>query len=506
MPAALAQMPLRSKILLGVSAFAVILVAFMLFRVASAPSYSTFMSGLDPAETGKMTVALDEKGIGYELQNNGTALAVEKSRFAEAQVALAESGTGAPSGDQPGYELLSDQKLGSSKKQEEITYQRALEGELGRTLDQIEGVNGVDVQLTLPEDELFADEETPKTAAVLLNGGATELDTGAVRGISSLVASSVQGLKAENVTITDGTGRMLWPTGEGGAGAGGMALASKTAAEARYASQKESQLNALLARTVGPGKAQVKVTADLDVDQVTEKQLEYGEKGVPLKKSADTEELESEGAGGGGATGTRANVPSYAGAGGGSGGESKYNKDNTSTEFGVDKTVRDIVRAPGTLNGQTVSVMIDPSLAPQKAQIQQAIETAAGVEQGRDSISVTELPFAKPEAEPKASAIPAGAVGYAKYAALGLASLLFLFFVTRALRRREGDALMDEPLWLRHIEQPKPISALEAPEPEIMVSAARHEVDQRRATVEELIKKEPEKVANQVRAWVTEED
>ena len=505
MPAALAQLPMRSKILLGVSAFAVILVAFMLFRVASAPSYSTFMSGLDPAETSEMTVALDEKGIGYELQNNGTALAVEKARFAEAQVALAESGAAAPSaGEQPGYELLSDQKLGSSKFQERLTYQRALEGEMGRTIDQIEGVNGVDVQLTLPEDELFADEETPTTASVLLNGGATELDSGSVRGIASLVASSVEGLKPENVTITDGTGRMLWPSGEGGAG--GSALASKTAAEARYASAKESQLNALLARTVGPGKAQVKVTADLDVDQVTEKQLEYGEEGVTLEETVDNEELESEGAGGGGAAGTRGNVPSYAAGGAGGGGESNYNKDSGVTKYGVDKTIRDVVRAPGTVNRQSVSVMIDPSLAPQERQIQEAITAAAGVEQGRDTIEVTQLPFAKPEAEPKASMVPAGMAGYAKYAALGLASLLFLFFVTRALRRREGDALMDEPLWLRHIEQPKPLSALEAPEPEPMLSPARHEVDGRRATVEELIRKEPQKVANQVRAWVTEED
>ena len=504
MPAALAQMPMRSKILLGVSAFAVVLVAFMLFRVASAPSYSTFMSGLDPAQTGKMTVALDEKGIGYELQNNGTALAVEKARFAEAQIALAESGTGAPSGEQPGYELLSDQKLGSSKFQERLTYQRALEGELGRTIDQIEGVNGVDVQLTLPEDELFADEETPTTASVLLNGGATEIDSGAVRGISSLVASSVEGLKPENVTITDGTGRMLWPSGENGAD-GGTALASKTAAEARYASQKESQLNALLARTVGPGKAQVKVTADLDVDQVTEKQLEYGEKGVPLEKTVDNEELESEGASAGGAAGTRGNVPSYAAAGGG-GGESNYDKESGKTIYGVDKTVRDIVRAPGAVNRQAVSVMIDPSLAPQERQIQEAIETAAGVQQGRDTITVTELPFAKPAVEPKGSPIPADAAGYAKYAALGLASLLFLLFVTRALRRREADALMDEPLWLRHIEQPKPISALEAPEPEVLLPTVRHEVDTRRATVEELIRSEPQKVASQVRAWVTEDE
>jgi flagellar M-ring protein FliF len=508
MPAVLAQMPMRSKVLLGASVFAVIVVAFLLFRIASAPSYSTFMTGLAPADTGKMTAALDEKGIGYELQNNGTALAVEKARFAEAQVALAESGgAAATSGKQPGYELLEGQKLGASDFQQRMTYQRALEGELGNTIDGIEGVNGAKVQLTLPEDELFSDEETATTAAVLLGGGATQLDSNSVRGIANLMASSVQDLKPEQVTITDGTGRMLWPNSEGGAGAGGLSLASKTAAEARFSAQKEAELNAVLAKF--DGKAQVKVTADLDMDQVTGKRLTYGDEGVALEETTDEETLRSQGAGGGGgAAGARPNIGQYAGAGGG-GGNSNYRKEGGATKYGVDKTVEDYVNAPGDINRLGVSVMIDPSLAPQSAAIQTAISTAAGIQQNRgDTITVSELPFPAAQAEPKGSPIPEGAVGYAKYAALGLASLLFLLFVTRALRRRESDALMDEPLWLRHIEQPQPLAALEMPhaEPEAMVAAMVHEVDSRKATVEELIRKEPQKVANQVRAWVTEDE
>lgn len=507
MPAALAQMPMRSKVLLGASALAVIVVAFLLFRIASAPSYSTFVTGLAPADTGKMTAALDEKGIGYELQNNGTALAVEKARFAEAQIALAESGTGtAGVGKQPGYEQLDNPKLGSSDFQQRITYQRALEGELGNTIDGIEGVNGADVQLTLPEDELFADEETPTTAAVLLGGGATQLDSSAVRGIANLMASSVEGLKPEHVTITEGTGRMLWPNGDNGAGADGLSLAAKTAAEGRFAAQKEAELNAVLAKF--DGKAQVKVTADLDMDQVSGKRLTYGDEGVALEETTDEETLRSQGGGAGGTAGTRPNVGQYA-AGGGGNGNSNYRKEGGATKYGVDKTVEDYVNAPGDVNRLGVSVMIDPSLAPQADAIETAISTAAGIQQNRgDTITVSELPFPEPKPEAKASAIPEGAVGYAKYAALGLASLLFLLFVTRALRRREGDALMDEPLWLRHIEQPQPLAALEMPqaEPEAMVAAMVHEVDSRKATVEELIRKEPQKVANQVRAWVTEED
>ncbi|MDQ5808868.1 MAG: flagellar M-ring protein FliF, partial [Actinomycetota bacterium] len=290
MPDVIAQMPTRSKIILAASAVGILFVAFMLFRVAAAPSYTTMRTGLDPAETGKITAALDEAGIGYELQNNGTALAVEKSKTAQAQVALAEGGLGGAS-KQPGYELLKDQKLGASDFQQRATYQRALEGELGNTIGQIDGVSGAQVRLTLPDDELFADEAKPATAAVLLSGSGEDLESASIKGIANLVASSVEGLKAENVTITDNTGRMVWPT-NGEAGAEGMAIASKTAAESRYANQVESSINALLMRTVGTGKAQVKVTADLDVDQVKEKQLKYDRRGTPVEEVEETEQLE----------------------------------------------------------------------------------------------------------------------------------------------------------------------------------------------------------------------
>ena len=107
----------------------------------------------------------------------------------------------------------------------------------------------------LPEDDLFADEATPATAAVMLGNSADTLEPGAARGIAQLVASSVKGLKTENVTITDASGSLLWPAGDG-SGGGGVS-AGKQALEARYSRAMEADLNALLARTLGPGKAQV---------------------------------------------------------------------------------------------------------------------------------------------------------------------------------------------------------------------------------------------------------
>src|ERR687895_1458317 len=212
-------LPTRSKAIIAVSGVAILAIAFLMLRVAGAPSYAMLASGLDPAKTGEITAALDEQGIAYELRNNGTGLAVDKSQAAQARVALAGAGVNVGSTGE-GFELFDEQKLGASEFQQQVTYQRALEGEIARTIGGVAGVSGPQVQLVLPEDDLFADTATPATAAVMLANSADTLEPGAVRGIAQLVASSVEGLKTENVTITDGSGQLLWPAGDGAGDAG----------------------------------------------------------------------------------------------------------------------------------------------------------------------------------------------------------------------------------------------------------------------------------------------
>src|SRR3954471_2576667 len=172
-------MPLRSKAIVGAAALGVVLVAFLLLRLASAPSYTLLTSGLDPAQTGKITASLDEQGIGYELRSNGTALAVEKSSVAQARVALAGAGVSlTASGTDEGWKLFDNQKLGASEMQQQVTYQRALEGEVAGTVNAVSGVEGAQVQLVLPQDDLFTDEATPATAAVMMSNSADTLQPG----------------------------------------------------------------------------------------------------------------------------------------------------------------------------------------------------------------------------------------------------------------------------------------------------------------------------------------
>jgi flagellar M-ring protein FliF len=507
----LQNMTPKGRLVLGGSIAAIALLAVMMMRIASQPSYSTLLTGLDPAQTGKITSALDTKGVKYEIQNNGTALAVDKSQVAQARIALASQGL--PQTAQPGMELMDKQKLGASDFQQQVTYQRALEGQLAQTIGQIDGVGGAQVQLVLPQDQLFDNQSSQAKAAVMLSGAGTNLQPGAVRGIAQLVSGSVKGLSPNSVSITDSTGALLWPTSQGGATDGQMAATMKQAAEARFAQQEESNLNAMLAQTLGPGQAQVQVSADLNMNQASQDQLQYDKKGVPLQQQNEQETLKGGGgAGGGGAAGAASNtIPSFAAAGGG--GSSNYNRKSSNTQFGVNKKITHTKFAPGAVNKMSVAVLLNKTVPPAEvAAVRQVVNSAAGITPARgDTLSVAQVAFAKPPAAKPASPVT-NVIGFAKYIAAGLALLAFLFFVTRHLRRREDQRLLGEPVWLREIEAPTTVGELErgvsGAGGDLVRSAASRAprpVNPVRGEIEELIDKEPDRVAQQVRAWMNED-
>ncbi len=501
LPLIFKTMSTRGKVAAVAGLVGALVVFVLLARIATAPSYETMLTGVDPAEAGKITAALDEKGLAYKLENGGTALAVQPAQAAQARIALAEQGLGGGAKSQPGFELFDEQKLGTSDFQQQVNYQRALEGEIANTIEGVDGVSGAQVQLVLPEEELFAEDRRPATAAVLLSGASGGLDPGAVRGMAQLVSSSVEGLALDKVTITDGAGQLLWPR-EGGADGGFGGSTSKLAAEQRRDQSMESRLNAMLATTLGPGKAQVQVSSQLNVDKAKERVLDYADEGVALREKTEDERLQGTGARAGGRAGADGNIPGYA-AGAAGGGDSNYRRNSDETDFGVDKTVRDREIAPGAVERQSVSVLVDTSVpAAVVTDLEAAMSTAAGVDAQRgDTITVTQVPFARPEA-PKPEPAMAGMMGYAKWVALGLAALLFLFLVVRGLRKREREAL-GEPLWLREVDGPQSLAALEA-QATVALPAPRANASRQRA--EHLAASEPEKVAQQLRQWMHGEE
>ncbi|MDX6702983.1 MAG: flagellar M-ring protein FliF [Baekduia sp.] len=513
--ALITSMSMRGKITLAACALGFLAAAMFIVKMAGAPSYTTVMTGVDPAKTTQITSALTAAGVPFALQNGGTAIAVQKGKETAANVALATKGLNTGT-TQPGFEILDKQKLGASSQQQQIAYQRGLEGTIANTISQIQGGGGAQVHLTLAQDNLFADSSRAATAAVLLPQDASMMDPSAVRGIANLVASSVPSLKPANVTITDGTGTMLWPRGDGSTGdtsSGG--LPAKTAAEDRYNTSVEADLQSLLDRTLGADKAQVEVHADLNVDKVDQQQLQYGKVGVPLTEKKSVETLKGTGATTGGTSGSAANLPGYAANAASGSGKNDYKNTTTDSTLGVDKTITKTTKAAGAVNRMDVAVLLDKSVTltkPQMTQLQNSLSSAAGLQIAarKDTLNVTQgLSFAKvPVTAAKAGPIPAGMAGILKGVGIGIGALVFLFFVTRHLRKREGGELVDEPSWLRSLET--------APRKELMPTPAFDELpatevqiatsDPRRQQLDNLIHDEPERVAAHLRSWITEDN
>jgi flagellar M-ring protein FliF len=492
----LSRLSTRGKIALGGAALALVILAFVLFQMATKQSYTTLATGIEPAETGQVTEALAAKGIPNQLQDSGTAVGVPSADVSEARIALAESDV--LGGSKPGFELFDSQQFGASDFQQKVTYQRALEGELERTINQVEGVKSSNVQLTLPEEQLFSEEAIKPTAAVLIasdSGG--RLGASAVRGIAHLTAASVEGLSADDVTITDGSGATLWPAGEGGALGGGV---SKQAIEARYDTNMETRLDGLLARTIGPEKGRVQVQAEIDADRTTQSQLQYAKQGTPLASQSEHESLKGAGAtAAGGAAGTAGNIPSYAAGAGAAGAPSNYKRANEETQYGVDKTVTHTQVAPGTVNRQNVALVVDKTVpAAEVVQLEKAIEGAAGIDKKRgDTMTVSRIAFAKP---PEATA-PAGPgmTEYIKYGVIGLAGAAFLVFAARHLRRKQ-DEVLAEPIWLKELNSPTSLAELEVHRPQ-----EDWEEDPTLANnADEVAAMDSDKVAQQLRAWMKE--
>ncbi|HEV3047671.1 MAG TPA: flagellar basal-body MS-ring/collar protein FliF [Solirubrobacteraceae bacterium] len=503
----------RGWLIAGGGAVAAILFVYLFVHTVSQPSYTTLVSGVEPSQTGKMTSTLSAQGISYELQNGGTALAVQANETAKARVALA--GANLLGNAQPGFSLLEKSKLGESNFQQQVTYQRALQGQLAETIDSVQGVSGAQVTLVLPsaQNQIFGENQQNSSAAVALSG-TSSLDQASVRGIAQLVASSVPGLQIGKVTITDATGQLLWPQGSGGAGGSGSEVQE---AEQRYDQGMEASLDAMLAQTLGPNKAQVLVYANMNVNQTTKEALEYAKTGTPIQQSKSVETLAGTGTGTGGVTGTAALGAATAG----SGGKSNFKHETTSSSLGVSKTVTHSTIAPGAIESQHVSVLLDKTVpAAALPAIREAITNAAGIQTKRgDTISIGQVAFAKATT----GAPAASPLGDAKYALIGLGSILFLFFTTRSLRKREKEAI-EEPRWLRELEGPMRLAELEretatrplvpagapaaGPAAGVQPPGENGQGDDGainiRRQVEQLAENDPDRVAQQLRTWMQE--
>ncbi len=487
----------RSQMTLIGGIVAVLGALFFLYSFASTTSYSTLVTGLDPTQTGAAEQALAGAGIAYQVASGGTEVDVPAGDLSQARITLAEKGV--LSDSQNGFSVFNKTSLGVTDFQQQVQYQEALQTEIAQTIDQIQGVNSSNVELVIPDDTLFQTQPATATAAVLVNGG-SNLDATTIEGIAHLVASSVKGLTPTNVTITDETGALLWPTsGIGGA----VSTATKLQADSLFSEQLSAEVNALLTSTLGPNKAIARVQADLNDNQETLEQVSYAKKGVPLTRQTQTETLLSKNGGTALPQGTNTGAAAVTT---GSNGSSNYKNTTSTTSYGVAKTISSSVIAPGTVNKINVALIVDNTVpAAEVASLQKSVQSLVGFDAKRgDTIAVSRIPFAKQPVVTPAATSPVAMLGnpisLAKDAAAGLGALIFLFFMRRALKRREGEASVPEPRWLRELQSGVTLSQLETP----ALALASAKTDPLQEQLEEIASSQPQVIATQVAQWMKE--
>lgn len=498
----------RGQITLVVSFLLIAVTGYFLFTYATQTSYTTLETGLNASTTNQITQALASSGVAYRVSAGGSEVDVPSSDLSAAQLALAAKGV--EPGTQPGLSSFTKTSLGMTSAQQQAMYQLGLEGDIARQIEGIDGVDSAQVELVLPADTLFQDQASKASASVLVSDNGA-LPATAVAAIAHLVASGVQGLDPQNVTITDNTGTLLWPNAESG---GSPTAASKLEAEQSYDSQLEGQIDATLMQALGPGKAEARVNSNLNVDQTSSDSVTYDGRKVPLQVQDSKEQLAGTGSLPGGAAGTAGNIPPTYTTGGKGRTGSSYLNQTGSTTYGADKTVSHTVQAPGTVQSLNVALLFDTSV-PAKTQqaLRQTVATMVGLTPSRgDTMSVATVPFQKvasasaPAAGPLAAVgVGTGIPGLVKYALAAIGSLVFLFLLRRNLRRREGERRYAEPTWLTEISRATPLAALEAgdvPPPPTSEAAQQRQRAQRQ--VEEIVHKSPEQVAMQVAQWMAE--
>src|SRR5262249_42361698 len=229
---------------------------------------------------------LERQGIPLELKNDGAIILVPKDRVARLRMKLAESGL--PKGGGVGYEIFDkSDALGATSFVQNINHLRALEGELARTIRAIDRVQGARVHLVMPERPLFSRDKAEASASIVLRVRGS-LEPQQVRAIRHLVASAVNGLKPQRVSIVDEAGRLL---ADGASdelpGAAGLSADERKAA---YERRLREQVESIISSIVGPGRARVQLAADFDYNRITQTSDRFDPEGRVMRSSQSREE------------------------------------------------------------------------------------------------------------------------------------------------------------------------------------------------------------------------
>src|SRR4051794_974953 len=403
-------------------------------------------SNLSATDASAVVDQLKSQGVQYQLTGGGATVLVPEGQVYDLRVSLA--GKNLPAGDSGGWSILDQQGMTSTDFQQNVAYQRALEGELGKTLQAMQGVQSGIVHLAIPTKDVFSSDSDKPTASVLLalQPGVTLTKT-QVRSVMHLVAGSVPGLDASDVTVSDANGDLLSTREDGAAGA--ASAASETDQQtAQFEDRMGQSVQQMLDRVLGPGHAVVRVNAQLNFDTTETTSQTYvvpSPSVPPLSEATSSESYNGAGAGAGGALGqTWPTLTATSGANGGG----AYAKSDRTVDNAVGTVVTKAQAAPGSVKRLTVAVVLDSAKSGvNPADIQQLVSNAVGLDAARgDNVQVSSVAFdttaakaaARQLAQADSAARTATFLDLAKKGAMGLAVLVVLFVAWR--RRRKAEA------------------------------------------------------------------
>lgn len=517
---AVGQLTQVQKIAVGAAVVTLLAGVFMFSRTGSTQQMAPIYTDLEASDAASVTEGLTSRGVEYELADGGRTVLVPKEQVYEMRVAL--SSEGLPSSNE-GYALLDQQGITTSEFRQRIDYQRALEGELAMTLEAIDGVESATVHLALPEESVFVDEPTNPTASVLVaSAPSAPISNDQVAAMVHLVASSVKGMKPENVTIADASGNVLASGNETSGGMTGGAD-GRSDITAQMEQDIANELRAMIGRVTGMANVAVSVRADLDLTE-REAMSEIYDTSNEETGLVASERVASEvytGTQAGGETGVLgpdgAVVAPDVEAGGG---ESSYEKDDAERTYAINRTVESVRDAPGKVERLHVAVLVDEAVVSEEqvAAIEQLVATASGIDTERgDQVVVTRLAFddAADEAAVEAEAAQAAAIAAENrnsmiqtgaIALIALIAIVLAFLSTRKARREVSTPIDLEALKSAPVPGAVDIAVddptiIDVPPINPVHEASKNALDELSA----LADRKPEDIAQILHSWLADE-
>ncbi|MDQ0538542.1 flagellar M-ring protein FliF [Curtobacterium flaccumfaciens] len=418
-------------------------------------SYAPLFTGLAAADASSITDQLQTDGVPFQLTDGGATILVPQAQVYSERLKAASNGL--PSSNEGGYSLLDKMGVTSSEFQQDVTYKRAMEGELAKTIGAMDGVQTATVQLAIPEKSVFVSEEKDPTASVFIateNG--TQLSTDQVQAVVHLTSASVEGMQPTDVSVVDAKGQTLSAVGTGATGSGADQAADYDAATSK-------KIQDLLDTTLGAGNATVVVSGTMNQESGTRTSESYTSPTsgpVALNESSTTEEYGAGAGAGNGATGVLGpdNIAVPNGTATSGAGDDGYKNESATKNNAVDHTTETTQIPSGGLDRQTISVALNSKAdAVQNANLQSIndlVSAAAGVDQARgDQVRVAMMDFDTSASDQAAKALEEQQKADQQEAlwssirtagiviGIVLAVIAIMFFVARRNRKQEREAV-----------------------------------------------------------------